>query len=152
MKSYIVLFVNIVTRFFTAITLVFALLAAVTSCFPHHDAMELSAIHIIKIFIAASVFGIITVVRASLDNKKWMLRLSFIQKRWIFFPLYLIAMLFFIYYYGMLEPFGIREAAIYSTLFFIVAGIITAVAEKKYKDAKRNLTESVTEYKNKIGK
>lgn len=151
MKSYILLFVNIVTRFFTPITLMFALLVTVTSYLPHHDTMEFSATHIIKIFIVACVFGIITVIRAGLENKKWMLRLSFIQKRWIFFPLYLIAMLLFVYNYGILETFGFREAVIYSISFFVVAGIITAIAEKKYKDAKRNFTESITNYKNKIG-
>jgi len=95
---------------------------------------------------------IITVVRAGLENKKWMMRLSFIQKRWIFFPLYLIAVLFFISNYGMLKPFGFREAIIYSIFFFIFATILTVIAEKKYKKDKRNLTDSVMEYKNKIEK
>ena len=95
---------------------------------------------------------IITVVRAGLENKKWMMRLSFIQKRWIFFPLYLIAVLFFISNYGMLKPFGFREAVICSIFFFIFATILTVIAEKKYKEDKRNLTDSVMEYKNKIEK
>ena len=150
-KEIIILFANIVTRFFTTLALVFACLSAVTSIIPEHDALEFTATHVLKIFIVACVFGLITVVRVGLENKKWMLRLTLIQKRWIFFPLYLAALLLFINNYGMLSSFGFLEIAICSISFFVVAGVITVLADKKYKDEKRNLTNSVIEYKSKIG-
>ncbi len=145
MKNYILIFVNITTRFFTGIAFTYAVITAATKAF------EFTAIHVIKIFITACVLGAITAIRASLENKKWMLRLSFLQKRWIFLPLYLLTILLFIYDYGILKQFGFREIVVCSALFFVSAGICIAIAEKRYKEAKRILTESITEYKNKIG-
>ena len=151
MKRHILLFVNVVTRFFTVVTIAIVAVLTVAGHCHTHEGMDFSLVQIIKIFILACVLGMITVIRVSLENKKWMLRLSFIQKRWIFFPLYLGATLLFIYDYGMLESFGFIEVVLYSVYFLVIAGVVTAIAEKKYKGDKRNLTESVIEYKNKIG-
>ncbi|MCL2322518.1 MAG: hypothetical protein FWC47_10520 [Oscillospiraceae bacterium] len=146
MKSYIILFINILTRFFTYITFTYALIAVASQ-----DAVPITKIQIIKIFITGCILGIITVVRAGLDNKKWMLRLSFIQKRLIFAPLYLITLLLFIYNYFNLKSFNFKTILGYSALFFALFVIVTIIANKKYKKDKLDLTKSITEYKNKIG-
>ena len=151
MKRYALLFVNVVTRVFTGLTFAVALILTVGSHIAGHTAMEFSEIHIIKIFVFAVVLGVITVIRESLENKKWMLRLSFIQKRWIFFPLYLAVTLLFIYDYGLFETFGLKEIALHSAYFLVIAGTVTAIMSKRYKSETQSLTESVAEYKNKLG-
>ena len=153
MKKYALLFLNVVTRFFTGLTVAIALIVTIAGFRHDHSdaAMLFSEIHIIKIFVFALVLGGLTVLRESLETKSWMLRLSFLQKRWIFFPVYLAATLFFIYSYGVLEAFGLKEAALYSSIFLICASVITAVMNKRYKAEKQHLTESVTQYKNKLG-
>ena len=153
MKKYALLFLNVVTRFFTGLTVASALIVAIAgSAHEHgHAATLFSEIHIIKIFVFALVLGGLTVLRESLETKSWMLRLSFLQRRWIFFPLYLAATLLFLYSYGMLEAFGPKEAALYSAVFLVCASVITAVMNKKYKAEKQRLTESVAQYKNKLG-
>ena len=150
MKKYILLFINVVTRFFTGLTFLYAIFAALP-IHANHQAIDFTAIHVIKIFATACVIGAITFIRAILENKKWMMRLSFIQKRWIFMPLYLITILIFIYSYGLLSSFDFKEIAMYSVLFIVIAGISTAVAKKKYESEKKNLTESISKYKNEIG-
>ena len=152
MKKYALLFMNVVTRFFTGLTVAISLIITVAgSGHVHgHTAIVFSEMHILKIFVFALVLGSITVLRESLETKNWMLRLSFLQRRWIFFPLYLIATLLFIYNYGILETFGIKEVALYSSIFLVCASINTAVMNKKYKAEKQHLTESVTQYKSKL--
>ena len=154
MKKYALLFINVVTRFFTGLTVTIALILTIAgSCYSHdHITIVFSEIHIIKIFVFALVLGIITILRKSLETTHWMMRLSFIQRRWIFFPLYLTATLLFIYKYGVFETFGLKEVALYSSIFIICASIITAVMNRKYRTEKQHLTKSVTQYKNKLGK
>ncbi len=152
MRRYILIFVNIVSRFFTALTLLFAIMATITDFSPDHSTLSFTSLRVVKIFIAACCFGGITVIRISLENKKWMLCLSFIQKRWIFFPAYLIVMILFIASYGMLDQFGFLEATICSVLFLTIAGLFTVIASKKYRSDKRKFTEAIVEYRKKIGK
>ena len=152
MKRYALLFINVVTRFFTGLTVAIALILTIAG-FSHahgHVPVIFSETHIIKIFVFALILGAITVLRESLETKNPVMRLSFIQRRWIFFPLYLTATLLFIYNYGIFEAFGLKEAALYSSIFLICAAITTPVMNKKYKAEKQRLTESVTQYKNKL--
>jgi hypothetical protein len=150
MKKYILLFINVVTRFFTGIAFSYALLS-VLSINLNHQAIDFTAVRLLKIFVTAAVIGAITVFRIGLENKKWMLRLSLIQKRWIFMPLYLITILLFIYDYGLLASFGIKEIVLCSSFFFVIAGISTAVVKRKYEAEKKSLTDSVSKYKTEIG-
>ena len=153
MKKHALLFVNVVTRFFTGLTVVLALILTIAGSDLSHDhaAMAFSEMHIIKIFVFALVLGAITVLRENLETKSWMLRFSFIQRKWMFFPLYLTAMLFFLYHYGIFEAFGLKEIALYSSIFLVCASLNTAVMNKKYKAEKQHLTEAITQYKNKLG-
>ena len=154
MKKYILVLMNVVTRFFTGLTVAIALILTIADLEPshHQSTVILSETQILKIFVLALVLGLITVLRESLETQKWMLRLSFIQRRYIFFPLYLTATLFFLYQYGILETFGLQETVLYSSVFLICASLNTAVMNKKYKAEKQQLTASVSQYQNKLEK
>ncbi len=151
MKKHIFPLINTVTRLFTILVLLFTLIAVVANLTPEHERAILPLARVVAIFIFSCALGILNVVRAQLESKQWMLRLSFIQKRWVFFPFYLLTVILFIYYGRIVSPFSFLEISILSVIFIVLALGITILVEKNYKRAKQDLTGLVNTYKNEIG-
>lgn len=137
------MFFNFVTRFFTG----FVLVAAISSCW-NDGAVD--GMQIVGMFGLTCILGLITMVRIRLDKQKWMLKLSFLTKCWLFLPLYLLATLGFLYQYGPFEAFGWEEILWCSGVFLLFAVVFSPLGWLWHRAAKRQYTASVEEYKKKI--
>lgn len=114
------------------------------------DGTSIHPSQVIKLFIMSLALGMLTALRKELDNKKWMLRLSYSVKRIIFFPLYFIITIITLLNLG--DPFdfsylGICIVTVIFIIMFIILCFFTYSLEKKKR---QDYTQALGKYKEKL--